>query len=137
MPAERPRASLGIVHTGPPGLRKRTLWYQEVAPFGARPRLPGCPVAGEAVANALRYGSEREGTERRALARPVEKDLVDERLLTCCVAPGVSGKTACAVLSSGEAVARGREFGEPPLSPAGPWPGGPLGTSVLSPGGGF
>lgn len=94
-------------------------------------------MAGEAVANALRYGLEREGTERRALARPVEKDLVDERLLTCCVAPGVSGKTACAVLRSGEAVARGREFGEPPLSPAGPWPGGPLGTSVLSPGGGF
>lgn len=85
-----------IIHMGPTGLRERTLWYQEVAPFGARLWLPGYPVVGKAVTRFFSYGSERERTEvREPLARPVEKDLSDEKLLTYCVVPrtGASGKT--------------------------------------------
>lgn len=74
---------------GPTGLRERTLWYQEVAPFGARLWLPGYPVVGKAVTRFFSYGSERERTEvSEPLARPVEKDLSDEKLLTYCVVPG-------------------------------------------------
>lgn len=44
---------------------------------------------GKAVTDFLSYGSEWERTEvSEPLARPVEKDLVDEELLTYCVVPG-------------------------------------------------